>query len=63
MSEQQKIESLSKEARVFQPPEEGRENACVKSMEEYEAHYKRSMEDPDGYWGDRAEELLDWDRK
>jgi acetyl-CoA synthetase len=59
----EKIESLSKESRVFNPPEEGRENAKVKSMAEYEAEYKRSMEDPDGYWGDRAEELLDWDQK
>ena len=63
MSEQQKIESLSKEARVFDPPEEGRDQACVKSMEEYEEHYRRSMEDPEGYWAQRAEELLDWDQK
>ena len=63
MSEEKKIESLSTEKRVFNPPEEGRENACVKSIEEYEAHYKRSMDDPEGYWAERAEELITWDKK
>ena len=58
-----KITSLSTEGRVFQPPSEGKDQAYVKSMEEYEAHYKRSMEDPEGYWGDRAEELITWDKK
>ena len=61
MSEEKKIESLSTEKRVFNPPEEGRANACVKSMAEYEAHYRRSMDDPEGYWGDRARELITWD--
>ena len=59
----EKITSLSTEGRVFQPPSEGKDQAYVKSMEEYEAHYKRSMEDPEGYWGDRAEELITWDKK
>jgi len=63
MSEEKKIESLSTEKRVFNPPEKGREAACVKSMEEYRTHYKRSMDDPEGYWGDRAEELLTWNKK
>ena len=55
MSEgKKKIESLSKEARVFNPPTEGKESAWVKTMDEYEAHYKRSMEDPEGYWADRT---------
>ena len=63
MGGSEKITSLSTEGRVFQPPSEGKEQAFVKSMEEYEAHYKRSMEDPEGYWGDRAEELLTWDKK
>ncbi len=63
MSEDKKIVSLSKESRVFQPPEAGRDEAWVKSMEEYDKHYQRSMDDPDGYWGDRAEELISWDKK
>ena len=63
MSEDSKITSLSQESRVFNPPTEGRDTAFVKSMEEYEAQYKRSIDDPEGYWGDRAGELLTWDKK
>ena len=32
-------------------------------MDEYHAIYKRSMEDPEGYWGERAEEFVTWDKK
>ncbi len=63
MSSEEKITSLSKEERLFEPPAEGREEACVKSMAEYEAHNRRSLDDPEGYWGDRADELLTWDKK
>ncbi|MBU0481746.1 MAG: acetate--CoA ligase [Proteobacteria bacterium] len=63
MSNDEKITSLSTEHRVFQPPTEGKDKAYVKSMAEYEAQYKRSMEDPEGYWGDRATELITWDKK
>ncbi|MDW7772359.1 MAG: acetate--CoA ligase [Desulfobulbaceae bacterium] len=58
-----KITSLLSEGRLFEPPEEGRDEAFVKSMDEYHALYKRSMEDPDGYWAERAEELVTWDKK
>ncbi|MBU0675226.1 MAG: acetate--CoA ligase [Proteobacteria bacterium] len=59
----QKITSLSTEARVFNPPTDGQDQACIKSMDEYRAQYKRSIDDPEGYWGDRAAELLTWDKK
>ena len=54
------IESLMQEDRRYAPPSEGRERAHIKSIEEYEAIYKRSIEDPEGYWGERAAELLTW---
>ncbi|MEA4857557.1 MAG: acetate--CoA ligase [Solidesulfovibrio sp.] len=56
------IESLMHENRRYEPPSEGRERAHIKSIEEYDAIYKRSIEDPDGYWGERANELLTWFR-
>ncbi len=60
----EKIESLMQEQRIFNPPEdENRKNAYVKSLEEYKKHYQRSMDDPEGFWGDRAEELLTWYKK
>jgi len=58
-----KITSLLSEGRVFEPPEQGKDNAFVKSMDEYHAIYKRSMEDPEGYWAEQAEELVTWDKK
>ena len=62
-AEETKIESLMQEKRLFNPPAEGQAQAAVKSMAEYEAHYKRSMDDPEGFWADRAAELLTWDKK
>jgi len=60
MSEESKIQSMMHEERHFQPPTEGRDGAWVKSIEEYEALYKRSMDDPDGFWLERTKDLLTW---
>ncbi len=62
MTEEQKIESLSKESRLFNPPTDV-PTACVKSLEEYKAIYDRSINDMEGFWAERAEELLTWDKK
>ncbi len=62
-ADENKIVSLASEGKKIPPPTEGQSQAYVKSLEEYEAHYKRSMEDPEGYWADRAEELITWDKK
>ena len=58
-----KITSLLAEGKVFQPPEQGRDQAWVKSMEEYKKAYAESMTDPEGFWARRAEELVTWDKK
>ena len=58
-----KITSLLAEGKVFQPPEQGRDQAWVKSMDEYRKAYAESMSDPEGFWARRAEELVTWDRK
>ncbi|MCI5225559.1 MAG: acetate--CoA ligase [Candidatus Electrothrix sp. AX2] len=58
-----KIVSLLQEGATFTPPTRGQEQAHVKSMDEYQAAYQRSIEDPEGFWADRAEELVTWDKK
>ncbi|WP_457573474.1 acetate--CoA ligase [Desulfolithobacter sp.] len=58
-----KITSLLSEGRVFDPPEEGRDQAWIQSMDQYRELYQRSMDDPEGFWAERAEELVTWDRK
>jgi len=47
----QGMDVLLKEERVFLPPKELSEKAYIKSMAEYEALYKRSVEDPEGFLG------------
>lgn len=58
-----KITSLLSEKRLFEPPEDGKKTAHIRSIEQYEEAYKRSMEDPEGYWADRTEELVTWFEK
>jgi len=57
------MESVYMEKRVFDPPKGFVEKAHIKSMEEYERLHKRSIEDPDGFWGEMAEKHLDWFKK
>ena len=61
--ESKSIESMMHELRVVEPPERVRERAYFKSMEEYQAEYDVSITDPEGYWGDKADEFLYWDKK
>jgi len=55
------INSLLKEDRVFAPQEEFSSHAHIKSREEYDRIYRRSVEDPEGFWAEIAGEL-DWFR-
>ncbi|HWB32228.1 MAG TPA: acetate--CoA ligase [Acidobacteriaceae bacterium] len=55
------MESLLRENRVFPPPAEFAAKAHIKSLEEYEALYRRSVEDIEGFWADAAKEL-EWFR-
>ena len=57
------IESIMHEERVFHPPQEGREKAHVKSKEEFQSLYHRALKDPQGFWAQRAEELLSWEQR
>lgn len=53
----------SGEQKTFPPSKEFSEHAHVKSLAEYEKLYKRSLDDPDGFWADMAEENLSWFKK
>ncbi len=51
------LESILRENRVFSPPQDFAQQAHVKSLAEYEAMYRRSVEDPEGFWAEAAREL------
>jgi acetyl-CoA synthetase len=59
------ITSVLREKRVFPPPAAFAREAHVKSLDEYRALYRRSVEDPEGFWGEQAQALRwsrPWDR-
>jgi acetyl-CoA synthetase len=53
------FESLMRENRVFPPPPQFSAKAWIGSEAEYEQMYRRSIDDPNGFWGEAAGEL-DW---
>jgi acetyl-CoA synthetase len=57
------VESVYMEKRVFEPPKEFVQNACMKSFDEYKSMYKRSIDDPDGFWREMALTHIDWFKK
>ncbi len=56
------ITSMLDERRKFPPPKEFSEKAYVKSMEEFRELYKKSEEDLEGFWAERAE-MIHWFEK
>jgi acetyl-CoA synthetase len=63
------IDSVLQEKRLFPPSDEFCKHAYIKSMEEYEAIYKKAEADPEAFWAGIARELhwfkpfkqiLDW---
>ena len=54
------IESVLNEERLFPPPKEFSKNAHVSSLAEYQKLYRESIDDPEKFWGKRAEEELVW---
>jgi len=57
------IEVLMAENRTFPPAKEFSAKAHIKSFAEYEKIYKKSVEDPEGFWGEMAEKQLTWYKK
>jgi acetyl-CoA synthetase len=63
MAEEKKtITSMMEETRKFPPPKEFSQKAHIKSLEDYKKLYKRSMDDPEGFWGEQAQGL-EWFQK
>ncbi|WP_338669175.1 acetate--CoA ligase [Pseudodesulfovibrio methanolicus] len=58
--EEKKIESMQKDGQIFQPDAAMAEQAWIPSMDAYRAAHDRALKDPEGYWGERAKELIDW---
>jgi acetyl-CoA synthetase len=56
------ILSVLKESRVFPPPEAFRQKAQLQRGEDYEALYRKSVDDPEAFWAEQAN-ALDWVRK
>jgi acetyl-CoA synthetase len=62
MPEEKTITSMMEEKRIFNPPKELSQNAYIKSFDEYKKIYKKSIDDPQKFWGEMAEQL-DWFKK
>ena len=65
MSSHADIDSALKEQRVFEPSEEFRDKAHVKSLAEYQRIYEEAEEQPEKFWANIAAELRwfkTWDR-
>ena len=59
------MESVQVEERHFPPPSAFASQAHVSSMEQYQQLHRRSIEDPEGFWGEQAAALHwfnKWDR-
>jgi acetyl-CoA synthetase len=59
LAEGRNLDSSLRENRVFTPPAEFAAKAHVKSLEQYESMYRRSVEHPEEFWAEAAAEL-DW---
>ncbi|MGD9157789.1 MAG: acetate--CoA ligase [Desulfobacteraceae bacterium] len=60
---EKQVESVYMEKRILEPSKEFVDNALLKSTEEYEELYRRSIDDPEGFWSEMAEKHLDWIKK
>ncbi len=59
------MHSVLQESRKFPPPADFAANAHIKNDAEYQQLYKRSIDDPEGFWGEAAKDLhwfKPWDK-
>ncbi len=57
------IESHLVENRVFKPSKSFAKRALISDFDEYEELYRKSIKNPEKFWGQQAEELLLWNKK
>jgi len=57
------VQSLMTENRVFSPPPEFVEKAGIKSREQRDEMYRRSVEQPNEFWAEVAEKHIEWFKK
>ncbi|MCG9968024.1 acetate--CoA ligase [Pelotomaculum terephthalicicum JT] len=57
------MKSMMVENRVFNPSPEFVSKARIKSLDEYKEMYRRSVESPNEFWAQMAEENLTWFKK
>ena len=62
MADEKTIMSIMTEDRVFEPSEEFRQKAVIKSMEEYKKMHQESLENPEAFWSQIADEMA-WDKR
>ena len=60
MADEKTITSVMGEERKFEPPKEFAENAYIGSLEQYQEMYQRSVDDPEKFWAEQANELIDF---
>jgi acetyl-CoA synthetase len=53
----EKLDSVLNQGQMYYPTDEFKKQALISTKEEYEALHKRSIKDPEGFWGEIAEEL------
>ena len=56
------IQSVSREARLFPPSAEFAARALINDAAAYEKLYRRSIDDPEGFWAETARAELTWSR-
>jgi acetyl-CoA synthetase len=62
MMREKGIAFMLEDKRVFEPPDGIKLKAYIKNLQEYKKLYERSIGDPEGFWGELAEQL-DWYKK
>jgi acetyl-CoA synthetase len=57
------IETYLNENRLFEPPESFSKEARISSFAQYQELYRKSVEHPEQFWAEQADELLVWHKK